>query len=109
PTGGQVLGAGVVRLIDGSLLRIPRIALYTTRGASMEKQGVTPDVLVPTHPDQLARGLDVQLDRAVEVLQADVLAGKKKDAARPRTASHSRMVPSALAEARRRPSGLNAT
>jgi hypothetical protein len=52
--------------------------VYTTRGVNMEKEGVKPDVRVENHPDELARGHDAQLDRAVEVLQAEVLAWKKK-------------------------------
>ena len=43
----------------------------------MEKEGVIPDVVVDVHPNDLARGLDPQLDRAVEVLQQDVAAWKK--------------------------------
>jgi tricorn protease len=78
PTGGFVIGTSGVPLVDGSLLRVPRIGVYTVGGVNMERQGVKPDVLVEPHPDELARGLDVQLDKAVEVLQADVLAWKKK-------------------------------
>jgi tricorn protease len=81
PTGGFVIGTGSVRLIDGSALRVPRIGVYTTRGVNMEKEGVRPDVLVEPHPDQLAHGQDLQLDKAVEVLQADVVAWKKKNQA----------------------------
>jgi tricorn protease len=78
PTGGLVIGTGVVQLIDGSLFRIPRIGVYTTRGVNMEKEGVKPDILVEPHPDELARGIDAQLDKAIRVLQADVIAWKKK-------------------------------
>jgi tricorn protease len=78
PTGGHVIGTGGVRLIDGSLFRIPRIGVFTTKGVNMDKEGVIPDVFVETHPDQLAKGLDPQLDRAVEVLLADVAEWKKK-------------------------------
>ena len=39
-----------------------------------------PDVVVEPHPDQLAKGIDVQLDKAVDVLQEEVLAFKKKAA-----------------------------
>jgi tricorn protease len=77
PTGGYVIGTGSTRLIDGSLFRVPRIGVYTTRGVNMEKEGVPPDVFVDALPDQLAHGLDPQLDRAVEVVQADVVAWKK--------------------------------
>jgi tricorn protease len=79
PTGGNVIGTGSVQLIDGSLLRIPRIGVFTTKGVNMEREGVQPDILVEDHPDQLAKGIDAQLDKAVEVLQTDVLAAKKKN------------------------------
>ncbi len=81
PTGGFVIGTSAVRLIDGSIFRIPRIGVYTTKGVNMEKEGVTPDVLVEDHPDQLAKGIDAQLDKAVEVLQGDVVEWKKKNPA----------------------------
>jgi tricorn protease len=79
PTGGFVIGTGSVRLIDGSSLRIPRIGVYTAKGVNMEREGVAPDVLVEEHPDQLAKGIDAQLDKAVEVLQKDVVAWKLKN------------------------------
>ncbi len=47
----------------------------------MEKEGVKPDVLVDDHPDQLAKGIDAQLDKAVEVLQGEVIVWKKKNEA----------------------------
>jgi tricorn protease len=78
PTGGMVIGTAAVRLVDGSVFRIPRIGVYTTTGVNMDKEGVRPDVHVEAHPDELARGQDVQLERAVTVLQADVVAWKKK-------------------------------
>jgi tricorn protease len=78
PTGGFVIGTSAVQLIDGSILRIPRIGVYTTKGVNMEKEGVKPDVVVEEHPDQLAKGVDAQLVKAVEVLQQDVVAWKKK-------------------------------
>ncbi len=77
PTGGYVIGTGQVQLIDGSVLRIPRIGVYTPAGVDMDKEGVRPDVLVEPQPDQLAKGRDAQLEKAVEVLQADVVEWKK--------------------------------
>jgi tricorn protease len=77
PTGGNVIGTQNVQLIDGSLFRIPRIGVYTVAGANMEKEGVKPDVPVEVEPDQYALGEDPQLDKAVEVLQHDVIAWKK--------------------------------
>ncbi len=78
PTGGFVIGTSAVQLIDGSILRIPRIGVYTTKGVNMEKEGVKPDILVEEHPDQLAKGIDAQLVKAVEVLHNDVVAWKQK-------------------------------
>src|SRR5262249_32040271 len=66
PSGAHVIGTYTVRLIDGSRFRIPRIGVFTSSGANMEKKGVTPDVIVEQHPDQLAKGIDPQIDKAVE-------------------------------------------
>ncbi len=77
PTGGYVIGTSSVRLIDGSQFRIPRIGVYTLKGGNMDKEGVVPDEHVENHPDQLAKGLDLQIDKSVEVLLKDVAAWKK--------------------------------
>ncbi len=76
-TAGQVIGTINVQLIDGSTFRTPRTGVRTIKGVNMEKAGVTPDVEVLDHPDDLARGADAQLDRAVGVLLADVAAWQK--------------------------------
>ncbi len=78
PTGGHVIGTNSTRLIDGSRLRLPMTGVYTVKGVNMEKQGVVPDILVEANPDQLARGEDPQLAKAVEVLRGEVVAWKKK-------------------------------
>jgi tricorn protease len=77
PTGGHVIGTRNITLIDGSTFRVPRIGVSTIKGVNMEKEGVVPDVLVESDPDQLTRGIDPQLDRAVEVLTQDVIAWRK--------------------------------
>ncbi|MBY0232053.1 MAG: PDZ domain-containing protein, partial [Gemmataceae bacterium] len=78
-TGGFVIGTGGVRLIDGSTFRIPRIGVYSLAGnVNMDKKGVLPDVAVEAHPDDVAKGVDAQLAKAVEVLSADVVAWRKK-------------------------------
>jgi tricorn protease len=76
-TGGHVIGTSTIRLIDGSTLRVPRTGVFTSQGINMEKQGVVPDVIVAQHPDELARGVDKQVDKAVEVLQQTVVEWKK--------------------------------
>ena len=77
PTGGFVIGTREVVLIDGSKFRTPRIGVHTVKGINMEKEGVMPDILIEPHPDQLARGVDVQLQKAVEVLTGEVTAWRK--------------------------------
>jgi tricorn protease len=78
PTGGMVIGTRSTTLIDGSTFRLPRTGVFTSKGVNMDKEGVIPDVLVEAHPDDLARGEDAQLARAVAVLLGDLAAGAKK-------------------------------
>ncbi len=77
PTGGYVIGTVNETLIDGSMFRVPRLGVFTSTGVNMEKAGVAPDVVVDLHPDQIAKGQDAQLDKAVEVLAKDVEAWKQ--------------------------------
>ncbi len=77
PTGGHVIATRQITLIDGSAFRTPRIGVHTIKGVNMEKEGVMPDIIIDPHPDELARGIDRQLERAVEVLTADVATWKK--------------------------------
>jgi len=77
PTGAHVIGTLAIRLIDGSEFRLPRTGVFTAKGVNMEKQGVVPDFVVEQSPDDLARGIDAQLVKAVEVLREDVVAWKR--------------------------------
>jgi len=72
PTGGHVIGTSSKTLIDGSKLRIPLIGVYTPSGVNLEKKGMEPDLYVENHPDELAIGVDTQLQRAIELLLRDV-------------------------------------
>jgi tricorn protease len=78
PTGGQVIFTYTVRLIDGSILMLPRTGVYTMRGVDMERQAVQPDVVVEAMPDQAAKGDDPQLAKAVDVLKGDVVAWQQR-------------------------------
>jgi len=79
-TGGLVIGTMETRLIDGSSFRLPRTGVFTIRGVNMEKEGVSPDVAAEAQPEDLAKGIDNQLKRAVEVLSVDVAEWKKNRA-----------------------------
>lgn len=77
PTGGQVIFTYRVPLIDGSLFALPRTGVFTARGVNMEREAVQPDFVVAASPEQLARGDDPQIAKAVNVLGQDVIAWKK--------------------------------
>lgn len=96
PTGGIVIFTGQAQLIDGSTFRTPSIGVYTMQGVNLENGGVKPDVMVLIHPDEAAKGLDPQLDKAVEVLQKEVVDWKKANpnlAVRPADGVPTPMVP----------------
>jgi tricorn protease len=80
PTGGLVIGTSETRLIDGSSFQLPRTGVYTSRGVNMEREGVIPDVLVEATPEDLAKGTDPQLKKAVEVVTVEVAEAKKAKA-----------------------------
>jgi tricorn protease len=88
PTGGFVIGTTGYRLIDGTYFRLPRTGVFTVNGVNMEKQGVEPDYRVDTHPDQLAKGIDLQLEKAVMVLTQEVVAWKQKEGNMPLNPAH---------------------
>lgn len=69
---GGVIGIrGDKRLVDGGFLSQPEYAWWDPRqGWRLENRGVIPDIEVQNLPQELARGVDAQLDRAIaEVLK----------------------------------------
>jgi C-terminal processing protease CtpA/Prc len=52
---------------EGYWLRLPVSGWFTSKGHSLEGNGVDPDVLVEISPDALAAGQDNQMARAVEI------------------------------------------
>jgi hypothetical protein len=53
----------------------------------MDKAGVHPDVLVDLHPDDVVKGIDAQIAKAVDVLKNDVVVWKKSARPLPTTAT----------------------
>jgi tricorn protease len=80
PTMGAVIGTGAYTLLDGSTIRTPASGVWTTTSQNMENYGVPPDVFVDNLPGDFLKGRDMQVEKAVEVLKAD-LAGRKSTAA----------------------------
>jgi tricorn protease len=82
PTMGAVIGTGAYTLLDGSTIRTPGSGVWTVTSQNMENFGVPPDVLVDNTPGDFVKGRDSQIEKAVEVLKAD-LAAKKPSTAQP--------------------------
>jgi tricorn protease len=75
-TYGAVIGTGAYQLMDGSVLRTPGSGLWNVRGTNLENYGVPPDVYVDNTPEDFFRGRDAQLEKAVEVLRAELATRK---------------------------------
>jgi len=82
PTMGAVIGTGSYTLLDGSAIRTPGSGVWTTTSQNMENYGVPPDVHVDNTPADFVKGRDAQIEKAVEVLKAE-LATKKPSTAQP--------------------------
>jgi tricorn protease len=66
-TNGGVISTGGTDLLDGSFVRLPfRTWFSKLDGSEMEGTGCRPDIPVENRPGDLVRGVDAQLDRAVE-------------------------------------------
>jgi tricorn protease len=58
--------------MDGSMIRAPGSALWNVSGKNLENYGVPPDVYVDNTPEDFLKGRDAQLEKALEVLKADL-------------------------------------
>jgi carboxyl-terminal processing protease len=66
-THGNVLGATNFKLPGGYWLRLPIFGWFTSKGHSLEGNGVDPDVEIS--PDSLAVGRDDQMTKAVDLVR----------------------------------------
>lgn len=74
--GGLVGISGAYGLMDGGAVTLPTLALYTPEGEWMlEGHGLEPDIEVMEDPAGLAKGIDSQLERAID----EVLSMLEKD------------------------------
>jgi len=67
-TRGNVLGAMNFKVGGGYWLRLPVFGWFTSKGRSLEENGVDPDILVEVSPDALAAGKDNQMTTAVDIV-----------------------------------------
>ena len=70
--GSQTFGKGsvqeLVRLDEGSSLKVTIARWLTPKGISISEGGLTPDIIVERTPEDRMNELDPQLDRALEYL-----------------------------------------
>src|SRR5204863_3692738 len=69
-TRGNVLGAANFKVGGGYWLRLPVFGWFTSKGRSLEGNGVDPDIMVEISPDALSDGQDNQMTKAIEIVNA---------------------------------------
>jgi tricorn protease len=84
-TWGGVRGIrGMIPLIDGGSISRPEFALYGLDSKWLvENHGVAPDIEVDDRPDDVVRGKDAELDRAIQEVMKQIEANPKKLPGRP--------------------------
>ncbi len=70
--GGLVGILGFPVLMDGGFVTAPDIAIFTEDGWMVENVGVAPDIDVEQDPAAVAAGKDPQLDRAIDLVLAEL-------------------------------------
>ena len=68
-TAGLVLGSDMFDVGSGYTLYLPVFGWYSPGGNDTEGSGVEPDVSIDIDPVRLAEGNDIQLNKALEILQ----------------------------------------
>ena len=72
--GGLIGISGAPSLIDGGVVTVPTFRMYNPDGTWFkEGHGVDPDIEVKEDPTQLAKGIDTQLEKAIETVQKGIL------------------------------------
>ena len=72
PTGGAVIWTRPVKLLDVGEFRMPLSGAFLLDGTATDGHGAVPDVLVDEDLNAAAKGVDVQLEAAIRVLDEDV-------------------------------------
>ena len=71
--GGLIGISGAPQLIDGGFMSVPTFRMYNPDGTWFkEGYGVEPDIDVEDDPSIMAKGIDPQLQKAIEVIIAEM-------------------------------------
>jgi tricorn protease len=84
-TWGGVIGiSGTLPFVDGGFLNKPEFARYGPNGDwVIEGHGVDPDIVVDNDPAREFKGIDDQLDKAIEVIRSQLPKGNEIPAVPP--------------------------
>lgn len=73
--GGLIGISGAPGLIDGGMVTVPTFRMYNPDGTwFQEGHGVDPDIEVKEDPTMLAKGVDTQLQKAIETVMKNIAA-----------------------------------
>ena len=79
-TAGGVISTGSVRVTDVGTMRMPfRGWFLVTDGQDMEMNGAKPDHVLWPAPGEMPAGVDRQLEKAIEVLKAEISENPAED------------------------------
>ena len=81
--GGLVGTLGFPVLMDGGGVTAPNLAIFTEEGYIVENEGVPPDIEVEQTPADVIAGRDPQLEKAIEVVMAELKKNPPKTPTRP--------------------------
>jgi tricorn protease len=81
--GGLVGMLGFPVLMDGGRVTAPNLAIWTKDGFVVENEGVPPDVEVEQLPADVIAGKDPQLDKAIELVMAELKKNAPEELKRP--------------------------
>ena len=82
--GGLVGTLGFPVLMDGGVITAPNLAIWTPEeGWVVENEGVLPDIAVEQTPADVIAGRDPQLEKAIEVVMAELKKTQAAPAKRP--------------------------
>ncbi len=84
PTWGGLVGVlGFPVLMDGGFVTAPNLGIWTEEGFIVENVGVPPDIEVEQLPAETIAGRDPQLEKAIEVIMAELEANPPVEPVRP--------------------------
>jgi tricorn protease len=81
--GGLVGILGFPELLDGGSVTAPNVAIWTKDGFVVENVGVAPDVEVEQVPSEVIKGVDPQLEKAIQIALDELKKNPKPDPVRP--------------------------